>query len=374
MRRLYALLEKRPNVSFVVILILLFGVIYIASVSRSPEKVEEASVTPPKTSRVFPVRESGFITATAKVKKSGVIDVVALTGGTVQSINVRVGQKVHAGTTLVTLTNDYGVNAARIGAEKAELVSQFTDRVFSLEKEINERERKIARDNPELTKREEKNAIQGLKIELERLRLGRETARLDAASAQASDAVLRPKSLASGTVEFIGVRAGENIAAGTLIATIRGVTSVDTLVASIPNDMARFVHPGGMATLIRGEERLPLTQGYLSQSENALGLRSFTFPLPIETAGKLTEGEFVSIILPLKNAPNQLFVPIDAIFSGNTGESVLVLGDNKVVRELNIILGETVGSFVAVTAGLDETNEIILNRSVVPGETIEVTH
>lgn len=372
MRRLFAVLEKRPNVSFAVILILLFGVIFLASLSRKPEEFPAETTQASKASRIFPVRESGFITATAKVKKSGVIDIVALTSGTVQSVNVRVGQTVSTGTTLVTLTNDYGVNATRLSAEKTWLESEFTERVFSLEKEINEREQKIAKDDDGLTKREEKNALQNLKVELERLRLNRETARLDVAIANASDAVLRPKALTTGTVEFIGVRAGENIAAGTLIATLRGTKSVDTLTASLPNDIARFLNPNGVATLVLGDERLPLSQGYLSKGENALGLRSLTFPLTSEIASKLTESEFVSVLLPLKNDVNQFFVPIDAILSGTGGDSVIVLGANNTAEEKPIVLGDTTGSFVMVKSGLGENDEVIMNRNVAPGETIEV--
>lgn len=371
MRRLFAVLEKRPNVSFVVILILLFGVIFLASLSRNPDEVAEETVKAPKTSRIFPVRESGFITATAKVKKSGVVDIIAVTGGTVQSVHVRVGQTVGTGTTLVTLTNDYGVNATRLSAEKTRLESEFTARVFSLQEEINRREQKIADDNDELTDREEKNAIQALKVELERLRLNRETARLDAQIANASDAILRPKSLAAGTVEFIGVRTGENINAGTLIATIRGSKSVDTLTASLPNEIARFLNPNGVATLVLGDERLPLSQGYLSQGENSLGLRSLTFPLTGESAHKLTESEFVNILLPLKNNAHQFFVPIDAILSGAAGDSVIVLGANNLAEEKSIVLGDTIGSFVMVKSGLGENDEVIMNRSIAPGETVE---
>lgn len=372
MRRLLAVLEKRPNVSFIVVLILLFGVIFLASLSRSPEKVTDEVAKASKTSRVFPVSESGFVTATAQVKKSGVIDIVAQTGGTVQSINVRVGQNIGAGTTLVTLTNDYGVNAARIGAEKARLEGEFTDRVFSLEKEINERARKIADDNDELTDREEKNTIRNLRVELERLRLNRETARLNTAIANASDAVLRPKSLSAGTVEFIGVRVGENIAPGKLIATIRGTKNTSVLLASIPDDIARFINPNGIATLVLGEERLPLSQGYLSQSENTLGLRSLTFPLWGETANQLTESEFVSIVLPLTNGEERFFVPIDSILSGANGESVLVLDANQQVIEKGVTLGDTIGSFVMVRSGLTDTDRILLNRGIAPGEIVEV--
>lgn len=372
MRRLFVALEKHPNTSFIAILILLFGVIFLASLSRNPEEIVEKTSQTSKTSRVFPVRESGLVTATAKVNKSGVVDVVALTSGTVQSINVRVGQMVGTGTTLVTITNDYGANAARLSAEKTRLESDFTERVFSLQEEINARERKIADDNDDLTDREEKNALQALKVELERLRLNRETARLDVAIANASDAVLRPKSLTAGTIEFIGVRTGENITAGTLIATIRGTKSVDTLTASLPNDTARFLNQNGIATLVLDDERFPLSQGYLSKSENALGLRSLTFPLASEVASKLTEGQFVSILLPLKNDTNQFFIPIDSILSGANGNSVIILGNNNIAEEKSVVLGEAIGSFVVVKSGLGENDEVIMDRGVAPGETIEI--
>lgn len=371
MQRLLAVLEKHPNISFVIILALLFGVISLASLSRTPEEGVKETAQTFKTTRVFAVREAPFITATAKVKKSGVVDIVAVTSGTVQSVNVRIGQTVAPGTTLVTLTNDYGVNAAQLSAEKTRLESEFTERTYSLQEEINRRERKIADGNDTLTDREEKNAIDNLKIELERLRLNREMTRLDVTIANASDAILRPKSLVSGTVEFIGVRGGENISAGTLIATIRGKKSIDTLTASLPNGVARFINPNGVATLILNNERLTLSQGYVSQSENSLGLRTLTFPLSSEIASKLTESEFVSILLPLKNNGDQFFVPIDAILSHADGNSVIVLGENNTAVKKDIILGETIGSFVSVTSGLTSTDEVVLNRGVVPGETVE---
>lgn len=364
-------LEKRPTTSFIIILILLFGVIFLASLSRKPEETAKEAVLASKMSRVFPVRESGFVTVTAKVKKSGVVDIVALSGGMVQSLPVRVGQQVSAGTTLAILTNDYGTNGSRFSAEKARLESDFTERVFSLQKEINTRQRKIADDNEDLTDREEKDAIESLKLELKRLELNRETARLDAAIASASDAVLRPKSLVAGTVEFIGVRQGEMVTPGTLIATVRGTKSTDTLVATLPNELARFVNPNGVGTLVIGEEQFPLTGAYFSKSENTLGLRSLTFALSETTSAKLTESEFVSLLLPLVNSDGQFFVPIDAVRSGANGESVLSLENNSVV-EKSIVLGNTIGSFVVVKGGLNETDEILMNRGLVPGDQVEV--
>ncbi len=372
MRRFFAWLEQRPNTSFAVILILLFGVIAAASLSRTPETITETASPAPQTSRAFPVKENAFVTATAKVKKSGVIDVVAESSGVVQSIHVRVGQQVGAGTSLVTLTSDYGANAARLSAEKAQLSNEFTQRVYGLEREINERERKIADADDSLSDREEKNAVASLKVELERLKLNRETARLDAAIASASDAVLRPKSLAAGSVEYIAVRVGERVAPGTLIATLRGQASIDTLVADLPDATARYIRTEGTALLQVGSERLPLSGGYLSRGENALGLRSVTFPLPASLAERLTEGEYVTLSLPLMQDQSRIFVPIDAILSGNGGESVLIRGADNLVAKQPVTLGETVGSFVAVNSGLTLESTLLLNRGVTPGEAVEI--
>lgn len=371
MRRFLAFLEKHPTPSFLILLALLFGVIWLSASSRTPEDEAPEAVSEPKTSRAFAAKESGFVTATAQVKKSGVIDIVALTSGTVQSIAVRVGQPVSAGTMLVTLTNDYGANAGRIAAGKAALEAQFTDRVFALEKEINKREQKIKDDDALLSDREEKNAVRALELELERLRLNRETAKYDRAIAEASDAILRPKALVAGTVEYLGVRPGETVAPGDLIATLKGNGSAATLVASLPSALARFVASTGIATVMLGDASLPLTGGYLAQSENTLGLHPLTFPLPPTVAKELTESEFVTLNLPLVNPAQGFFVPIDAILSGAAGESLLILQDGHAL-ERPVELGDTVGSFVLITQGLNENDIVLLERGLLPGEPVAV--
>ncbi len=372
MRRFLHLLEQRPTVSFMVILLLLFGLISLAATSRLPQESTEEQPKDPKTSTIFSPTESGFALVTAKTKKSGVVDIVALTSGTVQSIHVVPGQPVNRGTSLLTLTNDYGTNTAQYTKAKLTLAKDFTDRVFALEKEINEREKKIARSNDELTRREEKNTLARLRIDLERLRLNRETASLDAAIANASDAILRPKSIVSGTVEFVGVRVGETVNAGMLLATLRGSQGVTTLSASLPDHIAQAIDPRGIGTLTLNGQSTPLTQGYLSQSENTFGLRSITFPVTTELAAALTEGEYVNIMLPLINRDHHIFIPLDAVLSGANGSSVLIRNAEGKAEERSVTLGETIGSFIAVTDGVNLSDEILLNRGIFPGEVVTI--
>lgn len=372
MRRFVAFLERHPTPSFLIILGLLFLIILFASSTRTPETSTEIPEKAQKTSRVFSLRESGFVMATAQVKKTDVIDVVANTTGIVQSLRVKVGQKVSAGTALVHLTNDYGAETGRLIAEKSSLQNDLTDRLYSLQKDILEREKRIARNDDDLTDREEKNTIKNLKIELERLKVNREVAKLDAALAQASDAQLNPKTIFNGTVEFIGVRPGETITPGTVIATIRGTTDHATLTASLPDRIAHVIDPRGVATLFTDTGDYSLTGGYLAQGENTLGLRSITFPLTPELSHQLTNSEFVNIFLPLINPSNSFFIPIDAIFSGAQDTTVLVLDEAGLVVQKSVRTGQVVGSFVLVTEGLSENDTLLLNRNLTPGDNVQV--
>jgi RND family efflux transporter MFP subunit len=373
MQKLLSWLKQRPTLSFFILLGLLFGIIVLSSLSRNPEEIATLKTKESKTSTVFSVQEAGFVMATAQIKKTDVIDVVALTNGMVKSVHVRVGQKVSSGTPLVHITNDYGTESGRLAAQKADQYAHFSDRVYSLQKDILEREKRIAEKNSELTDREEKNAIDNLKVELERLKLNREIAKIDASLAHASDAALTPKSIFNGTVEYIGVRPGETVTAGTIIATIRGITDNASLVASLPDRIAHSLDPRGLATLITDSgEEITLTQGYLAQGENTLGLRSITFPLTPEVAHRFTNSEFVNIFVPLSNPQGQYFVPIDALLSGPQGSSVLVLTENNQVREKPIETGQVVGSFVLATSGLDINDQILLNRNVFPGDAVSV--
>lgn len=373
MQRLLAWLKRRPTLSFFVLLGLLFGTILLSSFFRTQEEETTSVVKEPKTSPVFSLEEAGFVMATAQIKKTDVIDVVALTSGMVKSIHVRVGQKVSSGTPLVHITNDYGAESGRLLAQKASQFQSFTDRVYLIQKDILEREKRITQKNDELTDREEKNELKKLKVELERLKLNRELAKIDTSIAEASDAALTPRSIFGGTVEYIGVRPGETVAPGTVIATIRGITDNASLVASLPDDIAHRLDPRGVATLITDTgDDITLTQGYLAQGENTLGLRSITFPLTLDVAHQFTNSEFVNIFLPLTNPEGQYFIPIDALLSGPQGSSVLVLSGDDQVQEKSIQTTQVVGSFVLATGELNSHDQILLNHNVMPGDTVRI--
>jgi len=366
-------LENRPVGSFVVALAALLGIIVLSSALRAPEEVAETPAQTVKGSRIFIAgTDKSQMTVVAQVKKADTVDIVALAPGIVKSVAVRTGQSVAPGQTLASLTTDYASGATALSQERARLQADLTERSYSLEKEINELERRIAKDDAAKSDREEKAAIAQLKIDRERLKLERETARIDLALALRSDAALNPKALVSGTVEHIAVRSGDLVSPGTVLMTLRTSGIGSMLEAALPKRIADLLLEAGIAEMSLDSESHTLSQGYRAKTETSAGLAMVTYPLPDTLARSLAQHDYVTLTLPLVTETETGFlVPIDAIRSASEERSVIVMDEDHMTRGVPIMLGEAVGSSVSVKSGLKAGDRIVLNPSVLPGEKIE---
>lgn len=366
-------LENHPVVSFIVILVALFGVIVLSSALRAPEETVALPEQTMKNSRLFIAGiDESRITVVAQVKKTDTVDIVALAPGIVKTVTVRAGQFVTAGQTVATLTADYASGAATLSQERARLQAALTEKSYGIEKEINELERKIAKSDDTKSDREEKTAINRLKIELERLKLGRETAKIDLALALRSDAAFNPKSLIRGTVEHIAVRPGELVSAGTVLMTLHASTGGSTLEAAFPKKVADALMETGIAELIKGGESYLLSQGYRAKTETSAGLVIVTYPLPDSLEPSLAQHDYVTLSVPLvRESQTGYLVPLDAIHSTSQETSVVVMTADNMTQAKAVTLGETIGASVVVKSGLTSGDMIVLNATVLPGEKIE---
>ncbi|QQR78672.1 MAG: hypothetical protein IPJ68_00065 [Candidatus Moraniibacteriota bacterium] len=214
--------------------------------------------------------------------------------------------------------------------------------------------------------------MKNLKLELERLRLSRSSSALDLALAERNDAALKPKSLISGTVEYIAVRPGELVSAGTVLMTIRSQAQATTIEATLPKATADALVDTGIALIQTVDGSIALSQGYISRSENADGLVVATYPLPASVANTVAQNSYVTLELPLRSETERGFlIPIDAIRSAASGNSVVTMNANHQTTEINVTLGETIGASVVVKSGLEKSNALVLETSVLPDETIE---
>ena len=372
-RSLLARLEKSPIASFIVIVALLFGVIAVASTLRAPEEAEALPEQSVKTSRLFETGIDGSrLSVSAQVKKSSVVDIVALTPGVVKSIAVRPGQSVVSGQIVATLTADYASGAAALAQERAALQTSLTERTYKIEKEIIDLQKEITDDDSAKSDAEEDLAKEQRRLELERLKLSRETARIDLALAQRSDATLRPRALVKGTVEHIAVRAGDLVSAGTVLMTLHASATGSTLEAAFPKKLADTLMEAGIAELTADGETHTLSQGYRAKSETAAGLVIVTYPLSDTLSDSFAQHDYVTLSVPLvASYRTGYLVPIDAIRSTSKETSVVVMDTDHLTHDRTVVLGETVGASVVVKSGLERGDLVVLDASVLPGDKIE---
>ncbi len=370
---LLARLENRPIASFLVILAALFGVIALSSTLRAPEETTALPEQTTKSSRLFIAgMDESRMTVVAQVKKTDTIDIVALVPGIVKSVLVRPGQLVGSGQTVATLTADYASGTTTLNQERARLQTNLTEKSYTIEKEINELERRIAKSDDTKSDREEKAEINRLKLELDRLKVGRETAKIDLALALRSDAALNPKTLVRGTVEHIAVQPGELVAPGTVLMTLHASAGSSTLEAAFPKKVADALMEAGIAELVENGEAHTLSQGYRAKTETATGLVMVTYPLPDTLAESLAQHDYVSLSVPLiPRTETGFLVPVDAIRSASETNSVIVMSDDHMTRAESVTLGETISASVNVRSGLNMGDAIVLDASVLPGEKIE---
>lgn len=370
--RFTATLEKHPTTSFFVMLVLLFGTIALGHFLRTPETLIINAEPEAKETAVFDLsHNTAFATVPAKVKKESITNIVALTSGIVSNILTTPGRTVYAGQTLLTLSNDYQSGGVALQKKLAEERDRLTLELAKLDKDIQAIEERRIKGDSTLSGREEDIALAQLKKDRLTRKSVLEQSALGTQVANVSDAVLKPKIFATGTVQSIRVARGDLVSPGQVLATIATPKGATTIEAFLDPKTARLFDATKEATLPIGNDTLTLLPTYFSQSENENGLFSVLFTLSDDVAKKITDGEYLKISLPLTtNTSLFSLVPIDALFQDESSATVLVERDGVATAQM-VTLGNLYGSFAEVT-GLENHDRIILSRAVIAGDRISV--
>ncbi|MBP9728369.1 MAG: biotin/lipoyl-binding protein [Candidatus Moranbacteria bacterium] len=371
--RFVATLTKRPATSFVVLLILLFGTIALGSFLRTPETDPATNKAEAKETALFDLAtDTAFVAVPAKVKKESIINIVALAPGVVSTILTSPGRTVVTGQTLLILTNDYGSGSVALQKSLASESARLTAELAKIDKDISALEEKKTKNDDSLSNTEEDLALAELKKDRATRKSTLEQSALSTKLANVSDAVLKPKVFTNGTIQSIRVKRGDLVTTGQILATLSTPRGATTLEAFLDPKTVRLFDPTREALLTVGNETLSLLPTYFSQSENENGLFSVLFTLSEERAKKITNGEYLSISLPLRHQSDTIaLVPIDAIFQDESTASLLLERDGIAVSQI-VTLGNLYGSYAEILSGLTEADRVILSRSVIAGDQISV--
>lgn len=107
LNKTFAFVNRRPFLSFFVLLGIFFFLIVVSNLLRQTPVAEETVKKEPKKISLYQIGEAPKIKMQAQIEKSGVLQIAALTGGIVQRIYISEGQVVSKGMTLVGISSSY---------------------------------------------------------------------------------------------------------------------------------------------------------------------------------------------------------------------------------------------------------------------------
>lgn len=455
--------EKRPAIAFLGLLLILLGLIVLSNfINRPSETVVETSI-PAKEVQVYSIGSTPIITTQAVVEKSGVVKVVSLGSGVVQSINVEVGQDVPKGTNLVSLSTNYqGGNAFSVQRQLAGVQYKNVKETFDTQKEIIAKQKELARkqdensddlrkitndslassrslidlnnsilssleaqqaelestnvggandaailqtkqlrsqfmaannqlnvglqtsdqsagsENPqaEMSDLSRDVALKQLEIQEKALELNKEVSRLSLVLAQINEAIMYPSTPVAGTVGRIYVREGQAVNPGTPIAQISGDSQSLIAVALLSRETAAAVSRSMVSTLHVGDKTFEAVPFFVSPEATDGTLYSVQYAIPEEFAPEVTDKGYILVEIPV-DFPNTgsaiPFIPIDAVFQTQDSAFVFVVKSGK-AESRKVEIGNVVGRYVEVKEGLEEGDQVILNRNVIAGDPVKTAN
>ncbi len=218
--------------------------------------------------------------------------------------------------------------------------------------------------------------LKQLDVQEKSLQIGKEISQLQLALAGVNEGLMHPVAPFNGTIQRVYVKVGQAVNPGTPLFTFVGDTQKTTIVAKVPLKTAQTVSMYEPSTIHLNGQTVELLPANISTEATDGSLYSVVYELPEEFTGKVGDGSFVTVDIPLgvpDTGSTVPFVPLDAIFQTQTEALVYVVKDGKAMSR-KIQLGNVVGSFAAVLDGLHSGDEIILNRTVIEGDPVKVVN
>lgn len=138
-------IQKRPLTNFFLAIGGLILLIILSSVLHQTPKTAVGKDLQSKQVQLYSIGSVPKMDIQAQIEKSGVIKVVALSGGVVQKVHFKEGDAVSRGSTLVSLgTNYQGGNASSVQRQLAQNQYQAAIDTFGTQNDIINRQRDVA--------------------------------------------------------------------------------------------------------------------------------------------------------------------------------------------------------------------------------------
>lgn len=333
-----------------------------------------------------------------KAKKDALVETTVVTGkleavassdvvpggqpGKVEKVNVRVGQWVKKGQTLVVLENtvlEAAVRQAEQSVITAESALEQANIDYNKKKADYERSKtlfeqgaipKAGQAGLETAEIAYKTAEQSLK----QARAALEIARAGLVTARENYADAFVKAPISGVVTAVNVDPGELASTAVPVVSVADLGKVEVN-ATVAEDMVNILHEGDEVEVkVAAVSPEPFT-GKVTSIAPAADRDSKAFPVEIRIdnpEGKLKPGMFAEINFTRKH-PESIVVPKDAVLGSGTRSDVWVVEDGKAKRR-QVEPGASNGEQVAIISGLKEGEQVVITgvKSLQEGVKVEI--
>lgn len=202
--------------------------------------------------------------------------------------------------------------------------------------------------------------------------LQRDVANLNLKLARVSEQLYYPATPCDGVVERVYVTAGDSVAPGTKIATIRADRGEVLATAMVDQNVAaRYARAESSLVKFADGTSVELAADYVPTEATDGTLSAIRFTIPEMYASHVSNKGYVSVALPLGRSASvgeDVYVPLDSVYQTQDSSYIFVAhrANRKpyTARTQEVTLGEVSGSFVRVTKGVGPGDVVIVTRSI----------
>ncbi|MDX5444197.1 MAG: efflux RND transporter periplasmic adaptor subunit [Hymenobacteraceae bacterium] len=304
--------------------------------------------------RVFPVNQQAFsnkIVATGSVQPDEQVEIISEISGKITNINFEEGKRVLKGQVLAT------INAAELRAGLAKLQSNL-----KLYKQMEARQRQLL-EKEYISQQEYDQAINQL--------------RTSEADIQAQQALLAKATLRAPFTGVIGLRnvsEGAFVGPNTQIATLVSTQPVK-IDFSIPSRYSAAVHVGDSVRFsIEGTPESYKAIIYALEPQIDPNTRTQQVRARYHNKNQnVLPGSFVRVEVPLKEMPDAILIPTEAVMPELNGHKVFVVQNGK-AQAKQVKIGFRSDRLIQITEGLQPGDSVISSGilQVKPGADVVV--
>lgn len=271
---------------------------------------------------------------------------------------------------LLEATDPTNANLPTLKAQQVQLesgIAQLASTVRTLEYQTN------STNPPTLLSNTQKEfTLKQLDVQEKALYLNKQVSQIQYSLALVQEGIMHPAAPFAGTVQRVNVQVGENVNPGTVIATLSGTDITTTAMLHVPGNIANSLSRVEPSILHINDTTVSVVPSYISSVATTGQLYSVIYSFPDGAAAGLTDGEYISVDVPVGYAASngiEPFVPIDSVYESQDESTVYIVKDKK-AQARKIKLGDVYGQYVAVKQGLNAGDQIILDRNVVAGDSV----